>query len=321
MRRWIVIFLVTIVIAYGGLWALQKKYVYLQNITDYKVNFLKQLHQQSFDTVVFGSSITYGGLGFDLLKYPNLLNMTSVADVTIAGHYFSLKRFLANGNTTKKVYLFFMPEMVSYDFSGERKTTYSFFNSVFQLPSEITEIKEAYPNYRLGITYFEQTALYIDNLYKCKVYGKNCLREKYRTDSYIDVEHALKENRVLDHSLKLNDTQKKYIVERATYLGKLKFNEKQHLILDKMIALCQAYKIEFILALEPLPPQSHERYLKSESYRSIQEIAQKNGLTLIDTNKYMQLKANDFFDGRHLTPPNTKIYEKMLLEQFYQGDQ
>lgn len=320
MKKWLLIFLTSIVVCYAGLFLIQKKYVYLKNITDYKVSFLKQLHYQTFDTVIFGSSITYGGLGFDIIKYPNILNMTSVANVTAVGHYFSLKRFLANNNQTKTVYLFFMPEMVGYEFSGEKKVTYSYFNSVFRSKDEIEEIKKVYPKHNSGITYFDDMALYLDNIYKCTVYKKNCFHEKYRMDAYVNVDNILKENRVLDHSLKLNDTQKKYIVERANYVGKLHFNEKQKYFLEKMIQLCNNNNIELILALEPLPPQSHEKYIKSPSYRYVQEVAQKYALTLIDTNLYMELKNNDFFDGRHLTPNNTKVYEKMLLKQFYQGN-
>lgn len=312
MKTKVILFFIFIFIFYGASYLAPSFSIIYKNITDYKINGLNKIINRKFQDVIFGSSITYGALGFDIVKYKNVLNMTSVADVTLVGHYFSLKRFLDNSNSSKNVYLFVMPEMINYEFSGDRKTTYSFFNNVFTLKNEIDNIKEVYPSYSKQINFFQNQALYWDNQIQCVFFKKNCLKDKFKLNS--ESIWIGNDTYKQDYSLILNSNQKKYIKTRANYLSRITFNPKQVHFLKKMVELCKNENINFFLVLEPTPETVYNEYIKSESYRTITALSQELKFKFIDMNQINVFKDNQFFDGRHLTKNNAKFYENLILK-------
>lgn len=311
-RSWFFIFCGTILVIFSSIEIIKSQFIISQNVSQHKAREIIREGTPSYTTLILGSSITYGALGYDVFKYQNIANLTTVAQTNAVGNYFLLKRAFATNNKTNTVFFFYMPEMLSYSISSKSGQMKSYFRDVFQSESEMRELDAFIEKDNQVISYFNQTSLYINNLRKCFFEQGNCHvpnefkkveKLKYSKEQLIEYEHIFQ-----------NDNAIQQVNYRNKLLKTIEVDEVQRIFMDKMIQFSKENSLRLVFVLEPLPAQVYKSYILSPQYNELLEITRSAGVEFKDVNNITNFDAEFFYDGRHLAiGKNTNSYQSLIF--------
>ena len=264
---------------------------------DYLVNsYIPSLHNQKYDTLIFGDSLAHNAFSSLKLK-KNILDLTSNQAISMAGNYFLLERYLKHNAIPKEIYLFCIPDFLHNDLN--QKYTYMYFESVFNNKNEINEIKAIKPN-----------------LY---VYDENFDINKYfeRRKESINL-GGYKPPKRLRH-ININ---KKSLNRTSNYMNKqiqdkiINEQKTRNLLediprtyLNKIVKFCKSNNIKFTVVIEPMLEKSNVIFNNSKWHSYLV----KQQINYVNINDYY-IFNNYYFrmDGTHIHGKANSYYQNLI---------
>jgi len=255
----------------------------LRHEIDFRIDYISRLKDCNFKTVILGDSLGWQALdGLTLKK--DILNLTSNAEISLAGNYFFLKRYLEKNSPPKNVYILFTPGLFMANLNSKR--IYSNFTTVFNKKNEILELIEIG---RMDV----YLKISVEQFFQ---HRKSALQLK----SWREWKRETPE----EENINLESTIDIKTLEGINELSKWDFNyvnDIPKVFIVKIINLCRENNINLTLVLEPLPFKIYQKWNDSNLRKHVKELCKINDINFFDMNSYAKYYDSAFVkDGAHL---------------------
>lgn len=302
-RKWFAIYLISLASVFAAAELCYRTMPQPGNILSLKLRQLAALQPGYVPAVVFGTSVSLGALGRELDTYPGIVNFTLVGAVNIAGFYFVLKRFLDQGGATGAVYVFFSPEILNNRLDTGDKRNYEYFQSIFNRPAEIREIRKVAPAYRFSdaLSPITRRSLFWRKL------TDSILRELQREREQVDP-HSL--SPCAPERLSRNAVITPAIV-RARETARFRISPDTRFFVQRLRRLTASEGIRLVFVVEPLQESVFELQRSAPYARQLEEMLGAGDL--LWSNRFMAFPAYAFVDRLHLKRDWAECYRAVIF--------
>jgi hypothetical protein len=297
-KKWLFLWVITIMMLTASV---EIKFNYFKkhrHIVDFLTNeYIPNVINKQGGIVILGDSVANNA--FAKLENINsdIIDLTSNGAISLAGNYFLLKRFMAENNP-RSVYLVATPDLF-YNTLND-KTSYSYFETVFTQPEEISSIKALSPYF-----YHKDKESKINRYFESR-------RNELNFSSRFKPKLKQAAEEIAPTSLDVNQDFKMHLIDKAVSEQINRINTVDTLpkeYLKKTIALCKAENISLTLVIGPSPIGVANAFNQSNWYEYLSNL----DLALVNIGNIYQF-SNYWFrrDGFHLSPRANKYYQNLL---------
>jgi len=280
--------------------AIESKYQifeHYKNRVDWVVNNIIANKQLPYhDIVIIGDSLASNA--FNIIKlHKNILDITTISPVYLAGNYFILKRYIHSHKPPKKIFLFTsLPLLYA---SLDDNLSYAYFESIFTKEDEKNEIKKLKP-------YLYDEFFSVDKYFENR---KHALSIGYKPPKRIAMPNITKSelkaisdytNKKIQNKINLYTTQKEIV------------NKFSLMYLNKIIKLCKDNDIEFSVVIEPMANE-YDEIFRDSAYNKL--LASNENIKYYNVNDYYSFSAYFFrHDGLHIRGKVNLYFLKLVDE-------
>jgi|GEM_PF-5633308 len=282
-RKWL-LYVLVLSLLLGG--ALEVNYrlcpAPLRHYVDFKAQLLSQTNNRRYRALLLGDSV-FRNVADRFHRHPDVLDLSSNANVSLAGNFFLLQRFFQNNNHAENVFLFFDPDLLTSNLRSNM--SYSYFTTVFNRPEEVRMIESLHRHdlFTHNDWGYKRLAAFKRLFQPCYLPAVPVFLDSQPTH----LETALTNRVALIIQNRIHRSYSDFSPIAATYLR-------------KMAELCRVHHCSLTLVLEPLPESFYPYFLRSPLMTRLDNFVCDHNLSLMDANTFLIFKDAAFIDGFHL---------------------